>query len=591
MPKIAREVMLTQINHADLAKEELLSDADKLILQAALQAFRASNEAWVAVDPLWNRVINLLTPENDRITADLIQTDQEKLQAGLDAWLNNPLATGRKELAIHAITNCTDELNLRHFQLNCLPPEIGLLTGLKALILEHNNLTTLPTEIRRLTQLREIDLAHNELASIPSEIGELTQLTGLQLNYNNLSSLPPEFGLLTNLTHLNLAWNDFSSLPVQIFQLTKLTHLYAYDNNLSFLPPEIGQLRALTTLFLYRSNISELPPEIGRLTRLTEFSIQDNPINHLQMSLGETSLTDLCITGTAIPASEQEAILRQCRSVRDQAVLNTLPGRLVKWGAYAERAVKYDTESLTVTQKCTLNEWLVRLENTKDFANSQSLLAKTVITILDDLKNPEFKEIFFDQAEANNTCCADRTAMSLNEIYTSWRILCNSQQEDLKIMVGVARTLRLRRTIDTLIAKFERERKRENPEYKGEAESVEIFLNYETELREELQLESAIRSMKYDTIGKRDWIDRAALIHDVNENYYEELVNIPLFEKRMQKEWEPITAFYQAKLNDLGECPKGRAEDTAVLEYWEQYGEIMQEWKRKKIESAKVLLS
>lgn len=211
--------------------------------------------------------------------------------------------------------------------------------------------------------------------------------------------------------------------------------------------------------------------------------------------------------------------------------------------------------------------------------------------LLNDLEDPEFKDLFFSQAEANNVCCEDRSAMSLNEIYTSWLLLCKSpnlpEKEKLRILAGVAKTLRLRKKVDAMIAQEERKRKKENPAYQGEVESVEIFLYYETALKQELQLETAIQTMKYSTIGKRSWIDQAALIQDVKENFYEELINIPIFEKMMQKEWEPITAEFQKKLAALGDRPKGKEEDPLVLNYNIRQGEIMQEWKNKKIEAAK----
>ena len=83
--------------------------------------------------------------------------------------------------------------------------------------------------------------------------------------------------------------------------------------------------------------------------------------------------------------------------------------------------------ALSADQKITLNEWLLRLEKTRDFTKAQSRLALTVCNIVADvIANREFQELFFPQAEANNACCQDRAAMSLNEIYTSWMILCQS---------------------------------------------------------------------------------------------------------------------------------------------------------------------
>lgn len=290
------------------------------------------------------------------------------------------------------------------------------------------------------------------------------------------------------------------------------------------------------------------------------------------MCLGQMpNLNDIRINGTAIPRAIRDTILHQCRRLRDGEAKEVLPSRLDKWQAFAQSPTPF-TISLTESQVFTLNEWLQRLEKTRDFAKCQTSLAKTVWEILGGLENTEFKELFFSQAEANNECCQDRAAMSLNEIYTSWLLLCKSP-ENLKVLHGVAKTLRLRKELQMLIQK----------NMPHERESVEIFLYYETHLREVLQLETAIKNMAYDALGKRSWIDQKALIKEVQSNYYEELIEIPLFAKKMEKRWEPLNQEFQAKLEALGECPEGSEHDLSVLNWKVKQGELLTEWKKRKI--------
>jgi hypothetical protein len=49
-----------------------------------------------------------------------------------------------------------------------------------------------------------------------------------------------------------------------------------------------------------------------------------------------------------------------------------------------------------------VNEWLFRLERTKDFSTKeQARLASVVLDLLKDvMRNPSFKELFFNQVEA-----------------------------------------------------------------------------------------------------------------------------------------------------------------------------------------------
>ena len=41
------------------------------------------------------------------------------------------------------------------------------------------------------------------------------------------------------------------------------------------------------------------------------------------------------------------------------------------------------------------------------------------------------------------------------------------------------------------------------------AESVEIYLYYETKLKNSFDLLTAMKSMKYEAMGKRDWIENS----------------------------------------------------------------------------------
>src|SRR3954470_10227999 len=72
------------------------------------------------------------------------------------------------------------ELELSGLNLVSLPPEIGRLTALTALLLYDNRLAALPPEIGRLTALTTLYLHNNRLAALPPEIGRLTTLGTLR---------------------------------------------------------------------------------------------------------------------------------------------------------------------------------------------------------------------------------------------------------------------------------------------------------------------------------------------------------------------------------------------------------------------------
>lgn len=396
----------------------------------------------------------------------------------------------------------------------------------------------------------------------------------LDLSELYLTQLPPKLWKKTGLRNLLLERCRFTTLPAGIGQLTNLNFLSIKSNYLTALPSEIGRLTKLTRLYLDNNDLTSLPPEIGNLTDLTVLDLEKNRyLKELPLSLGQIpNLVEIHIDHTGIDPAIAESILNQCRLMRSD-VERILPARLAKWQAIARSSGAFEIGHLSPKQKDTLNEWLFRLEKTKDFAHYQSSLASIVCNIVSSvLTNAEFAELYFSQAEANNECCQDRAAMSLNEIYTSWKLLCSrEEQPPLTLLVGVAKTLRLRKELQKLISREKQE-------------IVEIFLYYETQLRERLQLVTAIKTMAYGHIGRRSWINQEQLVKAVEENYIEELIELPLFAKRMKEEWDPLV---EECLEKLGDCPEGSEYDEKVLKFKVRQGEIMQELKMKKISAAK----
>jgi hypothetical protein len=108
---------------------------------------------------------------------------------------------------------------------------------------------------------------------------------------------------------------------------------------------------------------------------------------------------------------------------------------------------------------------------------------------------------------------------------------------------------------------------------KGQQESVEIYLYYETTLRERLHLLTAVQTMAYEQYGKRDWIDEAQLIEEVNRQYLDHVIEIPVFEKLLsedeaiQTELANLNQNFQERLAQLGDRPAGEETDVGVLEW------------------------
>ena len=208
--------------------------------------------------------------------------------------------------------NCTPEgvvtnLTLQNVGMRgSLPPEISLLTELKALFLKDNFITgTLPTQLGALTALTHLDLMNNLMEGpLPSQLYELTHLKDLSLEKNAfagnlMASLPkltalstlavaqnqftgtltPELTVLSNLTTLDIWGNAMTgSIPSELGHLSRLTDLKADGNDLTgTLPTQLGDLTELLSLEVYQTDITgTIPSEIGKLTALTSFRVLAN---------------------------------------------------------------------------------------------------------------------------------------------------------------------------------------------------------------------------------------------------------------------------------------------------------------------------
>jgi len=515
--------------------------------------------------------------------------DPKKFMDELNTWLNNPTIYGNKEEAYKRIqtayNNGDNTLVLANLRLTSLPEQIGNLTNLVSLNLGSNNLASLPEQIGNLTNLKWLYLRSNNLASLPEQIGNLTNLELLYLESNKLASLPEQIGNLTNLELLYLGSNKLASLPEQIGNLTNLVSLNLRSNNLASLPEQIGSLTNLVSLNLDRNNLASLPEQIGNLTNLEWLNISYNPnLSNLPLSFQSlTLITHINTTGTGISTSTRDHFISACQANRREFESEKkLPISLNLWAEYAQ----FNKNDLifilnfTKEEKGSLYDWMLRLTKTSDFRSQQETLATTVCNMLKSLEtNQDFKTSFFAQINANLECCQDRAAIALNEIYTSWKLYNlpkdASIQESLIILGKIARTNTLRKRLSTLIDIRQKEK---NVILN---ESTEIYLFYETSLREILDLETAVVSRSYGPCERngecsRDWINEDALIQYVKENYQQELITLPAFEEIAKKDSEYQDHLSAIKLSFEGIQEKLEEEKNEINEndYLSEYEKI-----------------
>ena len=382
------------------------------------------------------------------------------------------------------------------------------------------------------------------------QVCQNSSATRLDLRFLRLTTCPPLVSL-TLLTELNLSHNKLTNLSLEITQMTTLKVMYISNNNLRTLPIELSDLTFLELLDLSENpNLHEIPLALGLLQNLRQISTRKTPIPYA-----------LC-----------DSIIFQCRFLRYRGGVDSFQDRLNSWKTAGGGSKKLkELHDLKFQETEVINDWLFRLEKTRDFRGAQSILAHTVCGILKTVvENPEFKELFMNQIKVNNEHCQDRAAMALNEIYISWKIINLPLEAPLRmrleILIGCAKTLTLRQIISSLIDEYQKK------QMSIERESVEIYLYYETLLRKPLNLITAIEQMAYDVIGQRKWIEIDFLSSYVNDQYLDTLVAIPQFVHIAENNltflalWEEKQACYSDLMDDL-DIKKPETTDELSIEY------------------------
>ena len=355
---------------------------------------------------------------------------------------------------------------------------------------DKNKATHIPPE--EFQELVTFLQTHSPEMATAIEQGSLLKKTELDLSHKGLTELPSSLRHLTNLTELNVSVNQLTVLPDAIGQLTNLTHLSVSGNQLTILPDTIGQLANLTQLDVSINRLTALPPSIGYISCLETLRVDGNPnLSTLPIFLGNCSrLMHLNIEGTSIPKPNRGQILAACRGMRGLEAAEKLPHKIKLWRGFAGVVGEWTDPKFTRKQKENLYEWLFRLEKASDFKRDQKKLAETTCAVLETVHtDAKFRETFFNLIVGDLTACGDRAAMSLNLVYTDWKLYTlpaeASLSEKVQLLVGCGRALKLRQAV---LGRY--------PGY----ENVEKVLYAEVNLRERLGLVTAITSMMHEDI-------------------------------------------------------------------------------------------
>jgi internalin A len=182
-----------------------------------------------------------------------------------------------------------EELRISGNQLTRIPDKIAELQDLTKLHISANQLTTISSSIISLKKIKFLFLDSNRLRHIPESITQLESLTALHLNFNQIRIISDSIKQLSNLTQLDLSFNQITQIPDAIAQLSNLTSLYINDNQIAIIPNAIMQLSNLIKLHLNRNQITIIPDAIIQLSNLIKLELWGNQIAVIPDSIAQLS--------------------------------------------------------------------------------------------------------------------------------------------------------------------------------------------------------------------------------------------------------------------------------------------------------------
>ncbi len=184
------------------------------------------------LNALFNKIAEIYPAARAFLNSDRIKgLDEIELTDETKIWMEDNAELLKHPLHIQDF----QIINLNSCSISFLPPEIGMVEGLRGLYLADNRLQAFPKEISNLTHLMHLNLDNNRFQHLPEEIGDLTNLTALTISRNPLPELDKEIHILDKLTQLQVLHVDqkqYKMLPEKILHRRglEITVEGKYDN-------------------------------------------------------------------------------------------------------------------------------------------------------------------------------------------------------------------------------------------------------------------------------------------------------------------------------------------------------------------------
>lgn len=133
------------------------------------------------------------------------------------------------------------------------------------------------------TKVNSINLSNNLLENLPTNLTLFSDtLKELNLSKNKLSGIMPIVPTLSSLTHLDISGNQLSSLPDDIAHLKNLIEINISVNRFTTLPKSLGTVHSLEHILASGNSITVITPDdLCDLKKLATLALQNNSISQV----------------------------------------------------------------------------------------------------------------------------------------------------------------------------------------------------------------------------------------------------------------------------------------------------------------------
>ena len=389
--------------------------------------------------------------------------------------------------------------------------------NLQYLVCSNNKLTRLPNLPEYLLSLFA---DANEISALPVLPKSLTHLNLAQNKLTTLIDLPE------TLTYLDAAYNNIAQLPAVLPDT--LEEIFLSHNALTDLPDPLP--RNLQYLSLVNNQLSDLPDSIFYLNTTGHIFLENNPLSvRAQQRLFDVTRT------AAYGGVEIYYSANQQSDLDDTLLCPAFIDSVVNWYS-AESQVRVQDiwdgiEAEAHSQDFA--QFLDRLSHTPYFQDS--VFRSTMISWLDRLAvdNELRAHIFLVAMDALGSC-DDRVLLALNTMKKEGLALdiCRGKyDDDIKQLIVLARQMfRL-----DMLEKIAYEKAASLPN----ADEIEVYLAYQTKLRDVLGLPLDVASMNFFDISGVQQIDLDRAQQHIKQAEEKQ------FKSYLANDWGPAQALLQ----------------------------------------------